>query len=190
MYNFDHRLFLWLNFDGGHFTDSLMETISGTAMWIPLYVLILYMVWRKYSWRGALIFVVCLAAAMAAADIISGIFKHTGPLKHLWATLPPRPRPMFTDSLAPFIHVPSFAHGQFGTVSSHASTVAALAMLSSAAVGRRWFTWTMVGVVVLICYSRIYLACHFPADLALGCAVGVLTGSVMWLVFKRFATKK
>ena len=46
MYTFDHNLFLALNFDGGAWMDRLMLTISGTPMWIPLYLLIFYLVGR------------------------------------------------------------------------------------------------------------------------------------------------
>lgn len=41
MYDFDHQLFLALNFDGGPAVDRLMLIISGTTMWLPLYALIL-----------------------------------------------------------------------------------------------------------------------------------------------------
>ena len=37
MYTFDHGLFMALNFDGGTALDRVMLTISGTAMWLPLY---------------------------------------------------------------------------------------------------------------------------------------------------------
>lgn len=185
MYTFDHDLFLLLNFDGGAITDSAMKIISGTAMWIPLYIFILAVVWRRYGWRSALLFVVCLAAAMGFADMFCGIFKHSGPLKHLWESFPARSRPMFTESLQGLVHVPSYKHGPFGTVSSHAATVAAMATLSALAIRNRWYTATITFITLLICYSRIYLACHFPMDLALGLAVGVVSGAAMWLLWKK-----
>ena len=93
MYTFDHDLFLLLNFDGGKAMDFIMETISGTFMWIPLYLFILAFVWYKFGWQRALGFVVCLALAIGFSDIICGIFKHSGPLKHLWESFPVRLRP-------------------------------------------------------------------------------------------------
>ena len=78
------------------------------------------------------------------------------------------------------VHVPEGAlGGKFGTVSSHAATVVALLVLSAAEIRRRWFTFLMVAATLLICYSRIYLAKHFPVDLLLGAAVGALTGWAM-----------
>ena len=79
MQNLDHQLFLALNFDGGPMWDRVMLALSGTTMWIPLYVLILWLVWRRAGWRGMVWFLVLMAAAVGLADLIAGIFKHTGP---------------------------------------------------------------------------------------------------------------
>ena len=56
-YTFDHDLFLLLSFDGGKAMDFIMETISGTLMWIPLYLFVLAFVWYKFGWQRAIAFV-------------------------------------------------------------------------------------------------------------------------------------
>ena len=94
-FTFDERLFLWLNFDGGAVMDWIMSAVSGTLMWIPLYLFIAWTVQRKYGWQSLLLFVVCLALAMGISDMLCGIFKHTGLLKDVWADFPVRNRPMF-----------------------------------------------------------------------------------------------
>ena len=99
LYTFDHALFLALNFDGGPVMDRLMILVSGTAMWLPLYALILWLVWRREGWRRTLLFAAAIVLAIVLADMAAGIFKHSGPLKGLWADFPPRWRPMFTPSL-------------------------------------------------------------------------------------------
>lgn len=180
----DWALFDVLNFDGPAWLDSLMVAISGVAMWIPLYLLIIYMIWRRYSWRGVVALLVAVGVAMGAADIIAGIFKHSGPLKHLWASFPVRLRPMFTEALTD-VSVVSTGHGLYGTVSAHAATIVSLALLSSVAVGRRWFTVVMIVVAILVCYSRIYLACHFPQDILLGTVVGLVAGGAGVWLFRR-----
>lgn len=186
-YSFDYPLFLALNFDGGPALDSLMEAVSGTAVWIPLYVALLGWVWWRRGWKVCLAFVVCLAVAMGLADMFCGIFKHSGLLKHLWESFPPRPRPMFEPALQGLVHVPSYAHGPYGTVSSHAATVAALAVMSAVEIRRRWYTAAIIAVTLLVCYSRIYLACHYPMDLALGLAAGGVAGAAMSALFKKTA---
>ena len=186
MYTFDHDLFLWLNFDGGPVMDAIMETISGTAMWIPLYLLIIYLVWSKLGWQRTLGFVACLVLAIGFSDIICGIFKHSGPLKNVWESFPVRHRPMFTTSLWGAMHVPDYNHGTYGTVSAHAATVVALAWMSALAIRRTWYKWLIGVSVVLICYSRIYLACHFPMDIALGTIVGSAIGVAIYFLWRRF----
>ena len=185
MYTFDHGLFLWLNFDGGAFMDWLMTTITGTAMWIPLYLLIFWLVWRKEGWKGVVTFIICLALAMGLSDMICGIFKHTGLLKNVWESFPVRHRPMFDAAVRDLAHVVSYRHGAYGTVSAHAATTCALAVISSLVIRRKWFAWMIAIAVLLICYSRIYLACHFPMDILLGLVVGAVTGVAMWFLWRK-----
>ena len=155
MHSCDESLFLALNFDGGPCLDRIMTLISGMAIWIPFYLLILWLVCRRYGWRNTLLFLAALALALVLSDMLCGIFKHSGPLKHLWADFPPRWRPMFSPALEgldipadslfawrhaglptpnSLVHVPAGAvAGKYGTVSSHAATIAAGVVMS----GRR-----------------------------------------------------
>ena len=211
MYDFDHQLFLDLNFDGGPCMDRLMLTVSGTAMWLPLYALILWLVWRRGGWRGVIVFTVLMIAALALADMVSGMFKSNGVLGGLLPGFEPRWRPMFTPSLegleiAPdslralrmagtpgdwTVHVPVEAvSGRYGTVSAHAATIVALTVLSAAAIRRRWFTALMLFCTVLICYSRIYLGKHFPMDLVWGTLVGAALGWAAYLAYRKLSCQK
>ena len=211
MYTFDHDLFSALNFDGGTAMDRVMLTVSGTAMWLPLYALILWLVWRRSGWRGMLIFTALMLAAIGLADMVSGIFKSNGVLGGLLPGFEPRWRPMFTPSLegleiAPdslralrmagtpgdwTVHVPVEAvSGRYGTVSAHAATIVALTVLSAAAIRRRWFTALMLFCTVLICYSRIYLGKHYPMDLVWGTLVGAALGWAAYLAYRTLSCQK
>lgn len=211
MYDFDHQLFLDLNFDGGPCMDRLMLTVSGTAMWLPLYALILWLVWRRGGWRGVIVFTVLMIAALALADMVSGMFKSNGVLGGLLPGFEPRWRPMFTPSLEGLeitpdslralrmagtpgdwtVHVPVEAvSGRYGTVSAHAATIVALTVLSAAAIRRRWFTALMLFCTVLICYSRIYLGKHFPMDLVWGTLVGAALGWAAYLAYRTLSCQK
>ena len=180
----DWRLFEWLNFDGPQWLDMAMICVSGIAMWLPLYLLIIYMVWRRYSWRGLLAFAVAIGVAIGVADIVSGIFKHQGMLADLLPSFPARPRPMHTADGLEFFANGYYTGNRFGTVSGHSATIVAIALLSASVIGRRWFTVLISVVAVSVCYSRIYLACHFPQDILLGAVVGVLSGLCGVLLFR------
>lgn len=205
-YTFDHGLFMLLNFDGGETMDRLMQAVSGTAMWIPMYLLMLWMVWRRYGLRGALWFVAAAALAMGLSDMICGIFKHSGLLKNLWPSFPPRWRPMFTPALEglditpdslmawrmnPTPELPHAVHviaagSRYGTVSAHAATIGSVALLSAGAIRHRGWSAAMAIITLLICYSRIYLAKHFPGDIVLGLLTGAVTGYAALLLWRRF----
>lgn len=182
-YTFDHDLFLWLNFDGGSAMDTLMTIISTPASWAWLYMLILWLVWRREGWRGVLLFLALVAVAVGLSDLIAGIFKHSGLLKNLWPSFPARLRPMHTPELEGLVHVVKQG-GQYGTVSAHAATMVAMAVMAIGAIGRKWFKWLMIASVVLICYSRIYMAYHFPVDIVLGTGVGLIAGAVALMCYR------
>ena len=185
-YTFDHNLFLLLNFDGGATMDAMMKAVSGTTMWIPLYLFILGFVWYKYGWKRAIGFLLCLVLAIGLSDVVCGIFKHSGPLKHLWESFPVRHRPMFDSAVRDLAHVVSYKHGLYGTVSAHAATVVALAWMSALAIRKNWYNWVIGISVPLICYSRIYLAKHFPMDILFGAIVGTLLGLSIFFLWKKF----
>lgn len=212
MHSLDEQLFMTLNFDGGAAFDRMMLVISGTAMWLPLYALILYLVWRRGGWRSLLIFTALMLGALVLSDMVAGIFKHNGVLGGLLPDFTPRPRPMFTpelegllispDSLAALrraalpamewqVHVPQEAlGGLYGTVSAHAATIVALAVLSASVIRRPWFTTLMIVSTVAICYSRIYLGKHYPIDLLWGTLTGALLGLAALWCYRRLTKKK
>lgn len=188
-YTFDHPLFLWLNADGPAPIDSLMLLVSTPIVWAWLYLLILYMVWRKAGWRGLLLMLLAAAAAVVLSDMIAGIFKHTGLLKNLWAEFPARLRPMYTPELDGLVSNVLKKGGQYGTVSGHAATMMSMAVIAIPTICRRWFTWLMCCVVALVCYSRIYLGYHFPVDIALGLMTGLVSGGVAYLAMRAVAKR-
>lgn len=182
MYTFDYPLFLALNFDGGAVVDKIMVLFSTPLFWVWLYLIMLWLVWRKYSWQGVLLFLVAAAVAAGISDMVAGIFKHTGLLKNLWSDFPARLRPMHTPELEGLIHVVKQG-GKYGTVSAHAATMFSVLILSTTTIRRAWFGWMMGLAVVAICYSRIYLAYHFPMDILLGALTGLMAGGVASLLF-------
>lgn len=188
----DWGLFEMLNFDGPAWLDSAMIAVSGIKMWIPLYILIIYIVWRRYGWRGIVALLVAMGVAIGISDIVPGIFKHQGVFANLLPDFPARLRPMHSEGLD------FAANGYYtgyvnGTVSAHTATIVAIAMISIYGVRRMWFTLAMSVIALLICYSRIYLACHFPQDILLGMCVGAVAGLCGILLFKsviKLTTKK
>ncbi len=178
----DTNLFLWLNFDGGSLLDSVMLFASGRLSWVALYLLILWLIWRRMGWRGVLFATLAIALAVGMSDLIAGIFKHSGPLKALLPDFPARLRPMHTPELEGLVRSIT-GGGEYGTVSAHAATSVSIGLIATLTIRRRWFAAVMWSQVALVCYSRIYLAYHFPQDILLGVAIGVAAGWLSWRLF-------
>lgn len=202
MERLDEAIFLALNFDGGSAIDQAMFVVSGRLTWIPLYLLIIFLIWRRYGWRTTLFAVLLIAAAVGAADQICNLFKNG--LQML--------RPNHDADVTPLMHFPLrngepyVNKGLYGTVSAHASTTTAIAYLAHSFIHdrlwhtagavaaatvavsfirRRWFTIVAFVWVAMICYSRIYLGAHYPSQVLAGIALGVLIGAAGVFVARR-----
>ncbi len=182
--NWDINLFLLLNFDGGAIIDAIMTFASGKITWAPLYILLIYLVWRKGGAKRALLFILCVVLSVVVSDMIAGIFKHAGVLKNVWSTFPVRLRPMHTPEIEGMFHVLS-GGSRYGTVSAHAATTLSIAIIAAWDLRKRWLTPILFFWAVLVSYSRIYLAFHFPQDILLGWVVGIACAIPIYFLYKK-----
>ncbi len=176
----DKRLLLALNEDGGVFWDNFFWVMSGKLTWVPLYLFIIWLIHRRYGKMYTLWAVVFMAFGVIAADQIANIFKH-GIQKF---------RPTHNEDIMALVHtVRGYRGGLYGTVSAHAATVFTVTTFSSGVI-RSWvFTALMVLWALVVSYSRIYLGVHFPADILFGTIDGVGMGMIM-LVFFRWCERR
>ena len=56
IYSIDSQLFLWLNGLHADWLDTVMVSITGMWPWIPLYILLAYLVIRQYGWKSLWVF--------------------------------------------------------------------------------------------------------------------------------------
>lgn len=178
----DEAIFLAMNFDGGAAIDQLMLLISGRLTWVPFYLLIIFLIWRRYGWRTTIFAVLMIAAAVGMADQICNLFKDG--LQML--------RPNHDPDVIPQMHFPLRSNGEpyinaglYGTVSAHSTTTVAIAYLASSFIKQRWFTITASTWTLSICYSRIYLGAHYPSQVLAGIVLGLLIGALGVVVARR-----
>lgn len=174
----DTEILLAINGWNAPWADSLMWIVSEKTTWIALYGLLIGLLINKYprassqavKWLRKVpvcaVMIVVIVLAVGAADFIA-----SGILKDLVA----RPRPTRVPELEGVLHlVNNYRSGQYGFVSSHASTTMACALLFSLIWRKKIATVGLMLWVAMNCYSRMYLGVHYPLDIIGGLLVGAL----------------
>ncbi len=172
--HYDQQLLLALNGSESTFLDQVFLMITKTGTWIPLLLVLLYVLLKNRSWREVLLFVVCLALVILIADrFSSGLCK---PLFH-------RFRPSHEPVLEGLVDLVNDRRGGlYGFISSHAANTFGACTFIAMYLRRRSVTLTLILWACLSSYSRIYLGLHYPGDILAGALFGVFTGLLMYRV--------
>jgi undecaprenyl-diphosphatase len=179
--SFDQTIFLFLNGLHSPFFDAIMFWGTNPSTWMPLYVLLLYLVIRKYKWQSFWI-LLFIALMIIVSDQLANIFKE-------WIA---RPRPTYEPGLTGVHTVNGYLGGQFGFYSAHASTNLAIAVFVIITLKRpfRFFPVLMLAWAFFMAHSRIYLGVHYPGDILAGWIAGGLIGLGFGLFSRWFIPEK
>ncbi len=167
----DTDLFLFLNGMHSPFWDQVMWLITGTWIWIPLYLFILGWLIRDYRWKASilLIFVVILITLSDQSSV------------HLFKEVFHRFRPCHDPRVADLVHtVNGKCGGKYGFVSSHAANTFAIAVFSLLLIRNRYYSISIIAWASLVSYSRVYLGVHFPGDIIAGALLGAFVGYIVY----------
>ena len=179
--NIDTRLTLLLNGSDSVMLDTIAVTATKTGTWIPLGIVLLYVLMRMKDWKNALLVILCVAIAITLADqMASGIFK----------PLVARLRPSHNPELQGVIDlVGDYRGGRYGFFSSHAANTCAVAVFLSLLFRKRVFTVAICSWAMVNSWTRLYLGVHYVGDIMVGVIWGAFVG---WMVFRlyRFLTLK
>lgn len=174
----DTNLFLFLNGLHNPLLDPVMYWLSDKLVWIPMYLLIIWLIIKRYRTRGLIMLFFLILVIGLCDQTASGILKN----------LVQRLRPSHQPSLTGLIYVSSQGPGGlYGFASSHAANVFGLATFLYFVLGKQFkllkywlFTWA-----ILVSYSRIYNGVHYPGDVIAGAMIGLCFGYLMAKIYFR-----
>lgn len=180
----DEAAFLWLNSIHSEALNPIVLQLTQTVTWIPLYVLLLYQIYRIDSKNTIWILGGVMLTILLADQVSSGLMK---PYFE-------RLRPCHDPRWEGMLHLYGRCGGLYGFVSSHAANTFGLATFLTLKLGKKQkaFAWLFL-YALLVSYTRIYLGVHYPLDLIFGAGVGVLAACFSWfcvVVIKRKIEKK
>ena len=173
----DEQLFFLINAHHTEYFDAFMWMLSQKTVWIPLYVSLLYVVWRNHTWRGALALLLVFGIGMLFTDWGNS---------HLLRPWIGRLRPNNpSNPIFPMVHIVYGGEsGGCGMPSAHSANMWLLTFVVCHWLRSKWTYFCMPFLTILICYSRVYLGYHYPGDILGGFVLALM---VIWMLSKVFA---
>ncbi len=167
----DEYFFRIINSAGWEQMDQLMILFSSKWFWIPFYIYILYLVYKRFSYQfikillafGLLIFI----ADFGSVHLFKEVFERARPC-------------YFLEN----IRVVDGCGGPFGFISSHASNSFALAFFMALLFRNFWGFALLFSWAVVIGFSRIYLGVHYPFDILGGMFWGLFVSLLVYYIYK------
>ncbi len=164
----DHDIFLFLNNLGSETWDPIWIIITTKWYSIPLYVILLILVFKKFGVKGTLLVMVLVALMITCTDQLANVFKHGFQ----------RARPCGQDGVRELARFVAERCGRFGYFSAHAASSMAVAVFVGLLLRSKYYYLIFILLLwaAIIGYSRIYVGVHYPGDILTGMTIGALIG--------------
>ncbi|MBZ9652055.1 phosphatase PAP2 family protein [Psychroflexus montanilacus] len=169
--NIDREVFLFFNNLGVEEWDWFWVFLTEKETSIPLYAVLLFLIFKKIKLKGLGITVLVVGLMIAFTDQFANFTKDTFE----------RLRPC-NEAFIEYGRFLAKRCGKFGYFSGHAISSFAVATLVSNLLKpyyKHVFYW-MFFWAFMVTYSRIYVGVHYPGDILTGGALGILTGHLFF----------
>jgi len=162
----DKSVLIYLNNLGSVKWDGLWLAITYQYNWIPLFILMLFLIFKIYGLKKGLIILLFAAVLVSFTDQFVNLIKHT------FGRLRPNNDPL-VKNLIRILYSPH----SFSFVSGHATNSTANTVFIYLLLKKRFkYAWLFFAWPLVFAYSRIYLGVHYPIDVLVGALLGILLG--------------
>lgn len=169
---YDTKLFLFLNNLGSSTWDNLWLVITHEVTFVPLYAILLFLLYKKFGLKALLVFIVLVALMITFTDQITNVFKRGFQ----------RPRPCGEANLIDQMRFIAVRCGKYGFFSGHASNSMAAAVFAGLML--RPYYKNLIFILLfwsaIVAYSRIYVGVHYPLDIVCGLTFGAIAGFLFY----------
>lgn len=170
----DTELFVYLNGLGSDTYDGLWLMITKQINWIPLFLLLLYLIYKKLGTKQTLYLLLFVAVLIVFTDQTTNLFKKGFQ----------RLRPCNNPEINSFIRIVQY-RTSFSFFSGHAANTMAVAIFLYLIFKRDFkYFWLLFLWPLVFAYSRIYLGLHYPLDIISGYLCGAILGFLMFKLYQ------
>ncbi len=186
----DRDFVLFVNGFHSQTMDEVMWFFSQTFSLFPLYLLVIYFLFKEYSLKVFFGLIIFLVLTIFLTDFLS---VHL--FKEVFQRLRPSHNPLIEDYLHYYKQADGtfYRGGEYGFISSHsANYFGMLSFLFPLFYKRKnWLLLLLFTVGLVVVFSRIYLGVHYLSDVAAGASFGILIGSLIYyFLFRKIFFKK
>ncbi len=176
----DKELLIFINNLGSEQWDGFWLTITNQFSWTPLFVFILYLVFKKFGWKKGVFTLLFMVVLIAFSDQFTNFVKN----------VTERIRPSNSEELKGYLRTFSYRARGYSFWSGHAclsSTITVFLILVLRSCFKK--IYFLILFPLLFGFSRMYLGVHFPIDVFIGYISGFLFGLLFYKLYSLLESK-